>query len=158
MVVYLFSPPLSFMWEGVWFSFCLGVWFEVTVGLVVNGPWRSLHCMRCYHVERPDGSCWMPLCGALWRSGPRAINQKLPPVTEPWEREQSGPQPIVGSNWSIRSSHLQSVIKAMMLISFQLEKESCRVRPPVWFFCLSAKSAFHSFKTLQRNWRVNCIL
>lgn len=27
----------------------------MTVGLVVNGPWQRLHCMRCYHVERPDG-------------------------------------------------------------------------------------------------------
>lgn len=48
---YFFLP---FAWKDVWFG-VLAVWFDVTVGLVVNGPWQSLHCMRCYHVESPDG-------------------------------------------------------------------------------------------------------
>lgn len=41
---------LPFAWKDVWFGVQAVVWFDVTVGLVVNGPWQSLHCMRCYHV------------------------------------------------------------------------------------------------------------
>lgn len=55
--------PLSpFTWKDVWFGVSAVVWFAVTVGLVVNGPWQSLYCIRCYHVERPDGVLLNVVC------------------------------------------------------------------------------------------------